>query len=95
MKKMRHNTVVNFINILCANFLYECCLGSFFYIHVTREKLLKQCWYKKFVRKMLMQLTLGLKLQLVLLFDEKVFLCLTIRILVQHSQALGKKDINL
>ncbi len=50
---------VNFINILRTNFSYEHCFGSFFYVHVTREKLPKQCSYKKFVRKMLMKLTTG------------------------------------
>jgi len=51
---------VNFINILCTNFLYECCFGSFFYIHVTREKLPKRHLYKKFVRKILMKFKVGL-----------------------------------
>jgi len=32
---------VNFINILGANSLYELHFGSFFYVHVTREKLPK------------------------------------------------------
>ncbi len=50
---------VNFINILCMNFLYEHHFGSFFYVHVTREKLPKEREYKKFVRKMLMKLTTG------------------------------------
>jgi hypothetical protein len=50
---------VNFINILRTNFLYECCFGSFFYVHVTREKLPKQRSYKKFVHKMMMKLTTG------------------------------------
>jgi len=50
---------VNFVNILCTNFLNECLFGSFFYVHVTREKLPKQCLYKKFVRYMLMKLTTG------------------------------------
>jgi len=45
---------VNFINILCMIFLYKCHFGSFFYVHVTREKLPKQHSYKKTVRKMLM-----------------------------------------
>jgi len=49
--------VVNFINILRTNFLYECCFGSFFYVHVTRKKLQKQRSCKKFVRKMLVTLT--------------------------------------
>jgi len=39
------------------NFLYECRFGSFFYVHVSREKMPKQCSCKKFVRKMLMKLT--------------------------------------
>ncbi len=50
-------TSVNFINILHTKFLYEHRFGSFFYIHVTRGKLLKQHSYKKFVLKMLMKLT--------------------------------------
>jgi len=45
---------------LCTNFLYECCFGSFFYIHVTREKLPKRHLYKKFVRKILMKFKVGL-----------------------------------
>jgi hypothetical protein len=45
------------INILRENFSYKRCFGSFFYIHVTREKLPKQCSYEKFVRKMLMKVT--------------------------------------
>jgi len=51
---------VNFIIILCTNFWYEHRFGSFFYIHVTREKLRKQHLYKKFACKMLMKLTPGL-----------------------------------
>jgi len=38
---------VNFINILRTNFLYKRHFGSFFYVYVTREKLLKQHSYKK------------------------------------------------
>ncbi len=38
-------------------FSYEHHFGSFFYVHVTREKLPKQCSYEKFVRKMLVKLT--------------------------------------
>jgi hypothetical protein len=52
-------TGVNFINILHKKFLYECRFGSFFYVHVTSEKLPKQHSYKKFVRKMLIKLTTG------------------------------------
>jgi hypothetical protein len=53
--------VSSYIFILRLNFLYERCFSSFFYIHVTREKLQKQHSYKKFVRKMLMKLTTGVK----------------------------------
>jgi len=48
---------VNYINILRSNFLYERLFSSFFYVHVTREKLPKQRSYEKFVCKMLMKLT--------------------------------------
>jgi len=48
---------VNFINILLTNFSYEHRFGSFFYVHVTREKLPKQRLYKKRGRIMLMKLT--------------------------------------
>jgi hypothetical protein len=41
----------------CALFSYEHRFGSFFYVHVTREKLPKRRLYKKIVRKMLMKLT--------------------------------------
>jgi len=54
-----NRTGVNFINILRTNFLYERRFSSFFYIHVTREKLPKQRLYEKFVCKMLMKLTTG------------------------------------
>ena len=37
-------------------FLNECRFGSFFYIHVTREKLRKRLSYEKFVPKTLMKL---------------------------------------
>jgi len=50
---------VNFINILHTIFLYERQFGSFFYVHVTREKLPKQRLFEKFVRKMLMKLIIG------------------------------------
>jgi len=50
---------VNFINILRTNFLFEGRFGSFFYVHVTREKLPNQRSYEKVVRKMLMKLTIG------------------------------------
>jgi len=61
-KKMLLYTVaidigVNFINILHTIFLYERHFGSFFYVHVNREKLPKQRLSEKFVRKMLMKLT--------------------------------------
>jgi len=38
-------------------FSYERHFGSFFYVHVTREKLPKQCSYKKHAHIMLMKLT--------------------------------------
>jgi len=41
------------------HFSYKCRFGSFFYVHVIREKLPKQCSYKKIVHKMLMKLTTG------------------------------------
>ncbi len=50
---------VNFINILRTKLKYEHLFGSFFHIHVTREKLRKQHMYEKFVCKMLMKLTKG------------------------------------
>jgi len=49
--------MVNFINVLRANFFYKSLFGSFFYLHVTRAKLPKRHSYKKFARKMLMKLT--------------------------------------
>jgi hypothetical protein len=52
-----YNVCVNFINILHAIFLYERRFGSFFYVHVTREKLPKLRSYEKFARKTLMKLT--------------------------------------
>jgi len=50
---------LNFINIKLTNFLYKCCFGSFYYIHVTRKKLPKWRSYKIFVRLTLMKLTPG------------------------------------
>ncbi len=50
---------VNLINVPRAHFLYECHFGSFFYVHVIREKLPKQFLYQKFVRITLMKLTAG------------------------------------
>ncbi len=44
-------------HFLCTNFLFECCFGSFFYVHVSRGNLPIRCSYKKFARKMLMKLT--------------------------------------
>jgi len=51
---------VNFINILRMIFLYEHSFSSFFYVHVTREKLPKQRSYEKQVRITLMKLTAAL-----------------------------------
>jgi len=49
----RQNTGVNFINILRTNVVFS----SFFYVHVSIEKLSKQHSNEKFVHKMLMKLT--------------------------------------
>jgi len=38
---------LHFINILRTIFSHERRFGSFFYIHVTSEKLPQQCWYEK------------------------------------------------
>jgi len=66
-------------------FLYEHHFGSFFYVHVTREKLQKQCSYEKFVRKILMKFTTGKQ---TLSFDSlskfvprsyKYFFCFSVR----------------
>jgi len=48
---------VNFINVILTHFSYERRFGSFYYLHVTRKKLPKQCWHEKFVRIMLMKVT--------------------------------------
>ncbi len=50
-------SLVNFINVLRANFTNKSLFGSFFYLHVTREKLLKRRLYITFACKMLMKLT--------------------------------------
>jgi len=54
---INYQPLVNFINILSANFVYKSLFGSFFYLYVTREKLPKRHLYKKFAHKMLMKLT--------------------------------------
>ncbi len=51
---------VDQVNVnLRTNFLYIRRFGSFFFVHVTIEKLPKQRLYEKFVCKMLMKLTTG------------------------------------
>jgi hypothetical protein len=40
---------VNFISVKNTNFLYKHHFGSFYYVHVTKVKLLKQRSYEKFV----------------------------------------------
>jgi hypothetical protein len=50
---------VNFINIKHTNFSYKRHFGSFYYVHVTRKKLPKQCSYEKFARLTLMKSTAG------------------------------------
>jgi hypothetical protein len=56
---MKLTAGVNFINVKCSKFLYERHFSIFYYVHVTREKLPKQCLYEKFVRSLLMKLTPG------------------------------------
>jgi len=54
--------VVNFINILRTNFLYQSALCSFSLVTFgfkTKEKLLEEYAYKKLANKMLMKLTPG------------------------------------
>ncbi len=53
--------VVNFINILRTNFSYKHSFGSFSLVTCTYKKLPKWRLYKKFVCKMLMKLTAGLR----------------------------------
>jgi hypothetical protein len=67
--------VVNFINILRAKFTYESLFGSFFYLHVTREKLPKRHSYVKFARKLLMKLTTVLILYLTYSWRIRLWLC--------------------
>jgi len=50
---------VNFINVLCAHFLYKILAPEIIKPNVTREKLLKLLSYKKHAHKMLMKLTPG------------------------------------
>jgi len=47
--------VVNFINVKCANFTYKSLFSSYVLA-------LNELSYEKFVRKMLMKLTLGVKI---------------------------------
>jgi len=58
-KFLMGKAAVNFINILRANFTYENLFGSFFYLHVTREKLPKRHLYEIFLGKMLIKLAPG------------------------------------
>jgi len=51
------STGVNFINVKHTNFLYQRRFSSFYYVHVTREKLPKQYSCKKFIPLTLMKLT--------------------------------------
>jgi len=54
-----HGSAVNFINIIRANFSYKRRFSSFYYVHVTRKKLLKWRSYKKCAHIKLMKLTPG------------------------------------
>ncbi len=49
---------VNVINVICARFSYKRSFGSFLYVHVTREMLLKQHSYEKRACLTLMKLTI-------------------------------------
>jgi len=66
------NEILNLASTLpnCHFFLDE----GIFYIHVSREKLLKQCWYGKFVHKMRMKLTTELIRQLSNIINVESFL---------------------
>ncbi len=59
---------LNFINILRTNFSFERPFGSFFDIHVTREKLPKQCSYEN-----VYEIDYTLKIMLVLELAESGF----------------------
>jgi len=59
---MKLTPAVNFINVLCANFMYECLFGSYFNLNVTREKVPKKHLYEKLAHIMLMKLTPGVVL---------------------------------
>jgi hypothetical protein len=60
-KEMDSKAGVNFINVLCAHFLYE---SAFFGKIVSTEKLCKRLLYEKHVRLMLLKLTPGRKMLL-------------------------------
>jgi len=53
-------------------FLYKHCFGSFFYLHVAREKLPKRRLYEKFARKMLMKLTPNQSINICLKLDVRM-----------------------
>jgi len=44
---MKLTPFVNYINVLCTNVMYESLFSSFFYLHVTWEKLPKRRLYAK------------------------------------------------
>jgi len=50
-------TIWSYRNLEFTNFSYEHRFGSFFYVHVTREKLPKQRSYEKYAHIMLIKLT--------------------------------------
>jgi len=60
---MCHNLVSISSTFYIQIFRTNVVLAAFFYVHVTREKLQKQCSYDKFVRKMLMTLTTDIRIR--------------------------------
>jgi len=80
---------VNFTNIIRTNFLYKRRFGSFYYVLVTRKKLLKQCLYEKFAHITLMKLTTGVtKSQLRAPFFISVKKCILF-----NNKRVGTKNV--
>jgi len=65
-------TGVNFSNVRRTNFSYKHRFSSFYYLHVTRNKLPKWRSYKKFARLTLMKLTPGFIELHVIAFSKKL-----------------------
>jgi len=69
---VKFSPVTYFINVKRTIFLYERHFSSFYYVHVTRKKLPKWRWYKKFARLTLMKLTPGFTFRLWYLERQKL-----------------------